>query len=158
MEGHLAEIQKRLQLVYKELTDDKKALWGEMNAHQCVEHLSLVLYYSTGKFNVPFKGDLAAATAMWEPFAKADMPWRTVLPQRKFTKEPPKLRTATIEEAKKALNKAFIKYTHYCKENPNAITPHGFLGNISTAQWLLVHVKHLKHHLAQFGIEVEEYA
>jgi len=78
-----------------------------------------------------------------------------LLPPTKFTKAPPKLRTESIEAAKKVLKKGFIKYKHYCMENPDAITPQGFLGNITTAQWLQVHIKHIDHHLSQFGV-IEE--
>jgi len=152
MEILLDQIKENLKVVYQQLSSDHKARWGLMNAHQCVEHLSMVFVYSTGKFDIPFRGDEAAAKKMWEPFKAAERPWKTVFPQTRFTKEPPKLRTADIEAAKKALKKSFIKYTHYCKENPEAITPHGFLGNISTCQWLLVHKKHIEHHLDQFGL------
>ena len=111
-----------------------------MNAHQCVEHLTLVLIYSTGKFGVPFKGDTAAAKKLWHPFTLAANPWKTVFSPSSILGDPKPVRNETIEGSKKALKKAYAKYIHYCKEHPNAITPHGFLGDITTAQWLQVHV------------------
>ena len=147
-------IGKKLAPLYKDLTAGHQAKWGLMNAHQMVEHLTLVFIYSTGKFKVSFKGDAAAAKQLWKPFVAAANPWKTVFPS--FPGGHPKPpRNETIEASKQALKKAFIRYEHYCKENPEAITPHGFLGNITTAQWLLVHAKHIDHHLSQFGV-IEE--
>ena len=154
MESNLNLIEQKLKTVYKDLTINNQAKWGLMNAHQCVEHLTVTFLYSTGKFNVPFKGDLEAAKKLWEPFLAAANPWKTVFPKKSFG--PPKPpRNETIEGSKKALKKTFIKYRHYCMENPNAITPHGYLGNVTTAQWILAHVKHIDHHLSQFGV-IEE--
>lgn len=155
MDNHLTQIEQKLQTVYKELTNDHQAKWGRMNAHQMVEHLTLVFIYSTGKFGVPFKGDEAAVKKLWIPFTKAANPWKTVLPQTAILGDPKPVRNETIDASKRALKKAFAKYQHYCKENPDAITPHGYLGNISTAQWILVHLKHIDHHLAQFGMIAE---
>lgn len=155
MEANLALIGQKLTTVYTELTTDNEAKWGLMNAHQMVEHLTLVLIYSTGKFGVPFKGDLAATEKLWAPFVAAANPWKTVFPAFSGIGKPKPVRNETIADSKKALKKAFIKYQHYCKENPDAITPHGFLGNITTAQWIQVHVKHIGHHLTQFGV-IEE--
>lgn len=154
MEANLQIIGKKLKTVYNGLTTDHQAKWGMMNAHQMVEHLTLVFIYSTGKFKVPFKGDAEAAKKLWEPFVAAANPWKTVFPSFPGGRPKPP-RNETIEASKKALKKAFIKYEHYCKENPNAITSHGFLGNITTTQWLAVHVKHIDHHLSQFGV-IEE--
>lgn len=155
MESNLELIGAKLKTVYAGLTTDHQAKWGLMNAHQMVEHLTLVFIYSTGKFGVPFKGDLAAAEKLWQPFVEAANPWKTVFPSFSGIGKPKPPRNETMEGSKKALKKAFIKYQHYCKENPEAITPHGFLGNISTAQWIQVHVKHIDHHLSQFGV-IEE--
>lgn len=155
MESHLTQIGQKLQTVYKELTSDHQAKWGRMNAHQTVEHLALIFIYSTGKFGVPFKGDEAAAKKLWKPFTQAANPWKTVLPQTNIAGDPKQVRNETMEGSKRALKKAFAKYQHYCKENPDAITSHGYLGNITTAQWILVHLKHVDHHLSQFGV-IEE--
>ena len=155
MESHLTQIGQKLQTVYKEVTPDLKAKWGRMNAHQMVEHLALIFIYSTGKFGVPFKGDEAAAKKLWIPFTKTANPIKTVIPQSNIAGDPKPVRNETMEGSKRALKKAFAKYQHYCKENPDAITPHGHLGNITTAQWIFVHFKHVDHHLAQFGV-IEE--
>lgn len=155
MEIQLQQIEQKLQAVYTGLTANHPAKWGFMNAHQCVEHLTLVFIYSTGKFKVPFTGDEAKAKALWEPFKVAANPWKTVFGPSNIMGKPKPVRKETIEASKKALKKAFIKYKHYCMENPAAITPHGFLGNITTAQWIYVHSKHIDHHLSQFGV-IEE--
>ncbi|MEM6318930.1 MAG: hypothetical protein AAF960_14755 [Bacteroidota bacterium] len=152
MEADLQAIAKKLDVVYEKVTDDCQGKWGMMNAQEMVEHLGMVFVYCTGKFGIPFKGDEVKATAMWEPFLEQPNPWRTVFPQINFTKAPPKLRNETMDRSKRALKKSYYKYIDYCKENPNKKTPHAFLGNISTKQWLKLHLKHIDYHLSQFGI------
>jgi len=155
MESHLTQIDQKLKMVYKEVTPGLPAKWGRMNAQQMIEHLTLIFIYSTGRFGVPFKGDEAVAKKLWQPFKQATNPWGTVFPPSNIAGDPKPVRNETMEGSKKALKKAFAKYQHYSKENPDAITPHALLGNITTAQWILVHLKHIDHHLSQFGV-IEE--
>jgi len=47
METNLQVIEAKLQKVYNGLTIDHEAKWGMMNAHNLVEHLSMVFLYAT---------------------------------------------------------------------------------------------------------------
>lgn len=147
----ITELEKLLYKTYTKITIDLPAKWGEMNAHQMVEHLSLVFLLSTGKFEFPHKGTEEEAKRYWEKFQQAENPWITVLPRVQFTKPRPP-RCATIEESKQLLKQTFQKYLTYCENNPGAINPHFFLGNLNIDQWREVHIKHIKHHLRQFRV------
>jgi len=63
-------------------------------------------------------------------------------------------RNEDIQDSKKELAKTFSRYLAYCDEHPEAVHPHYQLGNISVDQWRQVHVKHVQHHMRQFGMDV----
>ena len=147
----ITEIEKLLYKTYTKVMDDTPRKWGEMNAHQMIEHLGLVFLLSTGKFGIIYKGTEEDAKRYWEEFQQAENPWLTVFPSTNFGKPRP-TRCETIEESKELLKQAFQKYLAYCENNPDGINPHFYLGNLTIDQWRYVHVKHLKHHLRQFGV------
>ncbi len=146
-------IEKLLYKIKTKIQADAPAQWGKMNAHQMVEHLGGTFALTSGKFKMPYEGREEDAKRNWEAFKKSDNPWQEVFPWINLG-EPRPVRKATIEESKKSLFKAFYIYLEYCEANPEAIFPHRAMGNLTIDQWRLVHVKHLQHHLRQFGVEV----
>jgi len=146
----ISQLEKLLYKINTKVMADSPAKFGKMNAHQMIEHLGLVFLLSTGKFDLPYKGTAADAQKYWKGFQEAEKPWLTVFPQVSFG-DPRPPRGATIEASKANLQKTFQKYLAYCEEHPAAINAHFFLGNLTVDQWRQVHVKHLAHHLAQFG-------
>ena len=149
----IPEIEKLLFKVKTKIDADSPAQWGKMNAHQMIEHLGVTFVFSTGKFDIPYKGTDEDAKRNWEGFEKSDNPWKEVFPWINIG-EPRPPRKATLDESKKSLFKSFYYYLEYSETNPQAIHPHLAMGNLTVDQWRSVHVKHLQHHLRQFGIEV----
>ncbi len=146
-------LEKLLYKLGQHIQVDTPALWGKMNAHQMVEHLSLVFVLSMGKIKFPYQGTEADAKRFWEGFVESENPWKEVFPSSDLG-EPRPPRKDTIEESKLLLQKSFRDYLVYCEANPNAVHPQYFLGNLTVDQWRQVHVKHLRHHMRQFGMEV----
>ena len=149
----IPELEKLLYKIGQHIQADTPAVWGKMNAHQMIEHLSLVFVLSTGKFDFPYAGTEEEARRNWEGFVQSENPWREVFTPNSFG-DPKPPRKATIDESKALLRKSFQNYLAYCEENPDAIHPQYYLGNLTVDQWRQVHVKHLKHHMRQFGMEV----
>lgn len=147
----IPKIEKLLYKLRTGLTADTPAKWGQMTAHQMVEHLGLVFLISTGKFNIQYQGTPADAQNYWEEFVQADEPWKTVLPFVNYTNPRP-TRHESIEKSMAELWATWQKYLTYSEENPDAINPHFFLGGRTIDQWRFIHRKHLEHHLRQFGI------
>lgn len=148
----IPELEKLLYKLSKHIQADTLALWGKMNSHQMVEHLSLVFVLSTGKFDFPYRGTEKQAQQNWEGFLASENPWREVFPSNDFG-DPKPPRKASLQEAKALLQKSFQEYLAYCETHPNAVHPQFYLGNLSVDQWRQVHVKHVKHHMRQFGME-----
>lgn len=149
----IPELEKLLYKIKTKIHQDSPAQWGKMNAHQMVEHLGATFVFSTGKFDMPYKGSEEDANQKWEEFLKSDAPWKEVFPDINIG-DPRPPRKSTIEESKHSLFKSFYKYLEYCEVNPEAVHPHLAMGDRTVDQWRLIHVKHLQHHLRQFGVEV----
>ena len=147
----ITQLEKLLYKVYTKVSTDATAKWGKMNAHQMVEHLGLVFVLSMGKFDLPYKGTAEDAAKYWAAFQDAPAPWKTVFPITSFG-DPKPPRAVTMDASKAGLQKTFQKYLAYCEANPDAVNSHFFLGNLTVDQWRQVHVKHVEHHLRQFGV------
>ena len=149
----IPELEKLLYKLKTRIQSDTPALWGKMNSQQMVEHLSLVFALSTGKFDFPYQGTEEEAKRNWEGFLASENPWREVFSSDSFG-EPKPPRKATLEDSLALLQKSFNGYLDYCEGHPDAIHPQFYLGNLTIDQWRQVHVKHVKHHMRQFGLEV----
>ena len=152
----ITELEKLLYKVYSKVEVDTPAKWGTLNAQQMVEHLGLVFLLSTGRFGLKYKGTPEEAQQYWEKFQASAAPWKDVFPQRAFGKAKPP-RNETMEGSKAQLKETFQGYLDFCEANPDSTNSHFFLGNLTVDQWRQVHVKHLQHHLMQFGV-LEEVA
>ncbi len=144
-------IEKLLYKVSTKIEADTPAAWGKMNAHQMVEHLGATFLVSMGKINRAYEGTEEDAKQKWEAFQKSDDPWNEVLAGINIG-EPRTPRKETIEESKKMLQQAYQKYLRYTEENGSATHAHLAMGDLTVDQWRQVHVKHMQHHLRQFGI------
>lgn len=147
----ITALEKLLYKVNSQVEVDTPAKWGTLNAQQMVEHLGLVFLLSTGRFGLKYKGTPEDAQNYWERFQASAAPWRNVFPQRAFGKAKPP-RNETMEGSKAQLQETFQGYLAYCEANPDSTNSHFFLGNLTVDQWRQVHVKHLQHHLMQFGV------
>jgi len=150
------ELEKLLYKASSQVTVDTPAKWGTLNAQQMIEHLGLIFLLSTGRFGLKYKGTPEDAQRYWDSFQASGAPWRNVFPQTSFGKAKPP-RNETMEGSKAQLQQTFQNYLAYCEANPDSVNAHSFLGNLTIDQWRQVHIKHLQHHLMQFGI-LEEVA
>jgi hypothetical protein len=130
------------------LQADAPALWGKMTAAQMLKHSQLLLNLVLGdiKLERVFLGRIFGSIAKKDIFK--DEPVKRNLPtfkkakitgNRNFTEEKDKL---------KALLQRLLK-TGYDGSTP-AIHP--FFGKLTPTEWDQLNVKHLDHHLRQFGV------
>ncbi len=146
----------RLQLFssLEEAKPDSVAQWGKMSAQQMIEHLGDFFDISSGKlkFDLITPGE---QLPKYREFLLSDKAFRenTKAPVSIIGDEPLPIRNASIEEASAKLQlsvESFFKYF----ENANAIpTVHPVFGPLSFEDWVLLHYKHVAHHLRQFGLK-----
>ena len=139
------------------LLDDIKpvtqARWGKMNAQQMVEHLVDFFNVSTEKIKL----DLVTPEEhlpKFKEFLLSDKQFRenTKAPASVIGEEPLPLRYNTYEEAVGKLHESVDSFENQFKNNSGKTTLHPVFGLLNFDEWVLLHYKHVTHHLRQFGI------
>jgi hypothetical protein len=132
------------------LTADKQPLWGNFSAQQMVEHLAKGFSMSIGQLNFPMEVSeekaLQSKAFLYtaKPFGK-DIKVGFVNPEKTLAFE-------EFELAVDAFIEGFVAFDEYYESNPEATHPHPYFGPLNHEEWVLLHRKHISHHLAQFGL------
>ncbi len=137
----------------KNLQPGAMGKWGKMNCQQMVEHVAAFFYVSIGKI----KFDLVTPEEhlpKFKEFLLSDKQFRenTRAPLTVIGEETLPLRYATMEEAVENLSGSVAAFEAYFKENPYKKTMHPVFGELNFEEWVLLHYKHVTHHLRQFGL------
>jgi len=130
------------------LQPEAKAQWGKMSAAQMLAHCQAPLRVAAGELKLKrgligiLFGGLAKKKLVGpQPFGRGlpTAPQFLVRDARDFGAERKKL-VALVQE--------------FTRRGPAGLTrdPHPFFGPLDTAEWDLLQVKHLDHHLRQFGV------
>lgn len=138
---------------FKTLAADTMGKWGKMNAQQTVEHISGFFYVSAGKI----KFDLVTPVEhlpKYKEFLLSDKEFRenTKAPTSVISEEALPLRYANMEEALQKLSDSIMAFENYFKDDPLQTTLHPVFGDLNFEEWVLLHYKHVRHHLKQFGL------
>ena len=138
----------------KNISVDTKATWGKMNAQQMVEHVAAFFKVSTEKI----KFDLVTPEEhlpKYREFLFSDKQFRenTKAPGNVIGEEPLPLRYASYAEAVIKLQEAVDEFETYFKNYPDKKTTHPVFGPLNYEEWILLHYKHVTHHLRQFGVK-----
>lgn len=138
----------------EKVTAEHTAVWGKMNAIQMVEHLSLSFLLGSGRISLP------VSTAQEKiPVLKRILTSNKALPRLfqnpALPSEPLPAGYSNIEESKKALLESIDFFLEHYRQKPDATASHSILyGELNYEEWLIFQVKHIQHHLEQFGIQV----
>ena len=139
--------------LFRSLPADAEGKWGKMNAQQMVEHVTAFFKVSTGKI----KFDLVTPVEhlpKYKEFLLSDKEFRenTKAPAGVIGEEPLPLLYANMEEAQEKLTAAITIFENYFKTDPEKKTLHPVFGELNFEEWVLLHYKHVTHHLKQFGL------
>ena len=118
-----------------------------------VEHLAIVFDVSTGKI----KFDLVTPVEQlprFKEFLLSDKAFRenTQAPISVFAAEPLPLQYASMKEALEKLTIAIENFEKYFKDDAGRKTMHPVFGELNYEEWVLLHYKHVTHHMRQFGL------
>lgn len=139
------EFTQRIQ----QLSPQTPAKWGKMNVAQMLAHCQVALQMASGDINP--KGNalirflfsrMAKKQLMSDKAFKPELPTLAeakIVDQRDFENE--KLKLLQLVNAFQALGATGIKGAE-----------HPFFGKMSVSEWDHFQVKHLNHHLNQFGV------
>ncbi len=147
-------ITKDCLSLFKSLKADAMGAWGLMNGQQMVEHVAAFFAVSTGKV----KFDLVTPVEhlpKYREFLLSDKDFRenTKAPASVIGEAALPLRYASMEEALEKLEESISAFENYFKEDGSKTTLHPVFGELNFEEWVLLHYKHVRHHLRQFGVE-----
>jgi len=143
----IANIEKFLQQIDKELTNEHTPNWGIMSAQHMVEHLIWVTKATAGRKGEPpaeptkshlFFKKFIANGAVFQYRPKED----AVLPALKYD-----LLEEAIENVVPALDRFFTYF-----EDSNTLSYNPIMGELNGEELLLFHANHYWWHLDQFGL------
>lgn len=149
----LAFIKTGMFSLLKNIPADTKGNWGKMNAQQMVEHTADFFDVSANKGKQQLFTPEEHLPKYME-FLLSDKQFRenTKAPLDVVPEEPQPLRTASMEAALKMLQQSVDDFCGYFENNPSQKTIHPVFGPLNFNEWVLLHYKHITHHLRQFGL------
>jgi oxepin-CoA hydrolase/3-oxo-5,6-dehydrosuberyl-CoA semialdehyde dehydrogenase len=147
----VAFLKGELNLLYDGLEAGAKGKWGKMNAQQMIEHVADFFNVSTELI----KFDLVTPEEhlpKYKEFLLSDKEFRenTKAPASVIGEEPLPLRNPTMEKAIGHLKKSVKNFFAFFEEDPMKKTLHPVFGPLNFEEWVLLHYKHVNHHLRQF--------
>ena len=127
--------------------------WGKMNGQQMVEHVTGFFAVSTGKIKFPLVTPIEQLPK-FKAFLYSDKAFRenTVAPMLPETPLP--VRFSTMDGSLAALDKEVKNFIEQFSSNDQLIRMHPVFGDLNFEEWVLLHHKHVTHHLKQFGLIV----
>ena len=138
-------------LLINKLNGDEKAKWGKMNAQQMIEHISGFFKVSTGKIKFPLVTPIEHLQK-YKEFLNSDKEFRENTKAPVLPEEPLPVRFATMDESINDLDDDVKEFIHLFNNNAQLKTLHPVFGELNYEEWVLLHYKHVTHHLKQFGL------
>jgi oxepin-CoA hydrolase/3-oxo-5,6-dehydrosuberyl-CoA semialdehyde dehydrogenase len=138
-------------LLIQPISEQSKALWGKMNVQQMLEHLTDFFNVSVEKIIFPLVTP-EEFLPKYRQFLYSEKKFKenTKAPEEVLGEEPLPLRSASLQEAKDKLQKTVEYFFHYFETNVDKKTMHPAFGQLNFEEWVLLHYKHVTHHLRQF--------
>ena len=136
-----------------QLTANQQPSWGKMNAHQMLEHLHDFYEVSIGKLS--FALDTPEDQLhLYRAFLYSEKSFRenTKAPASVLGAEPLPLKTASFEAASIQLKNTVIAFFDYFESQPLRTSMHPVFGELNFNEWIMLHHKHVLHHLRQFQL------
>lgn len=132
---------------------DTPARWGKMNLQQTVEHLADFFNVSASKLVFPIVTPAEQLPA-YKAFLLSDKMFRenTKAPADIVSEEPQPERYADLKTAIDILKASLIAFEQHFSSDKTRTTAHPVFGELNYDEWILLHYKHVHHHLKQFGL------
>lgn len=150
--AHLQQHLNDLAQAIDRLKPDTLPRWGEMSAHEMVEHLYGTLVISNGRFEAQSE----VAEPEW-PNRKKFLYTDEIYPRGMVTQtvEKGKTRYADLHAARHKFWEGYNTFKNYWHTHPSSLHMHPMYGPLNREEWLRFHLKHMRHHLSQFGLVPE---
>lgn len=136
-----------------EFTEQTSPAWGKMDARQMLEHLKDFFDVSTERIVFPLSTP-AEHLPKYMEFLYSEKPFRenTKAPASVLGEEPLAWRAASFQLALSRLKESVDYFYEYFEKAPGLKTVHPVFGPLTFAEWIMLHYKHVTHHLKQFQL------
>lgn len=146
-------INGRLEIsnLLNSLSKDAKPEFGIMSPQHMIEHLSIVVSISNGKFPQQLHSTSEKAEKIKNGFIYTDKEMPLGIKAPMLGEEPPPLYFSNLESAINNLIKELDRFDDYFLKN-NMKPIHPIMGELTFNEWIIFHNKHFTHHLKQFNL------
>ena len=133
------------------LPADAPGKWGKMNGQQMVEHVSGFFKVSNGKIKFPLVTPVEHLPK-YKEFLNSEKEFRENTKAPVLPEEPLPVRFATMQESITDLDKEVKTFMNQFSNDANMKILHPVFGELNFEEWVLLHYKHVTHHLRQFEL------
>ena len=133
------------------LQSDAVGKWGKMNGQQMIEHVAGFFKVSTGKIVFPLVTPIENLPKFKE-FLYSEKEFRENTKAPVLPEEPLPIKFATMQEAVNDLNKEVQLFIAQFSNDDQLKRLHPVFGELNFEEWVLLHYKHVTHHLRQFEL------
>lgn len=145
-------LSKTSFILLKDLAPGAAGLWGQMNAQQMIEHLTLAVEVSSGKHDMQLHTEKEKVEKIKAIMLVSDRPMPKEFKNPALPLVPLDVKHKDIEDAKQALKQSLELFMHYFKNEVETKRMHNIFGELNYQEWLWFHYKHFIHHFVQFGL------
>jgi hypothetical protein len=153
-------IQEKASFLKHELTQrlatldpEMKGIWGKMNAHQMVEHMSKMFAIASGKIPCSLQTDDEILPKM-QAFLHSDKPFRENTPNKLLPDTPPPPHHTSVKDSITDLQHEIDDFFSIYTKEPTKRILNPFFGDLDYEMQIKLLYKHALHHLRQFGVTV----
>ena len=155
MTDKLSFLKNDFVTTIRTINPDTKPLFGKMNVHQMIEHMSDAVRQASGFIRQEATGDAETTEKMYR-FMMSDKPFRDNTPNPFLPDEPNTPRHGSVDDSLNQLQIDIETFINIFKSNPEKRILNPFFGNLNFDEWVHLLHKHALHHLRQFGVQVSE--
>lgn len=143
-------LQKEYLTVLASIDANSKPVFGKMNVHQMIEHMSYAFRQASGLIPLAAINDDATTQKMYE-FMMSDKTFRDNTPNPYLPNEPTPAVCPSIQESISVLEKDIQRFVSTFENEPEKRILNPFFGNLNYDEWTHLLHKHAQHHLRQFN-------
>jgi hypothetical protein len=150
IQGKASFLKNEFVNTLAEIAPDTKGLWGKMNVHQMIEHMSFSFRQANGKDKYALLTPEENVPKM-QAFLMSDKPFRENTPNPIIGDDTIPVKNATIQAALNELQTEINDFLALHETKPDTVLTNPFFGDLNYDMWVQLLYKHSLHHLKQFG-------
>ena len=148
-------LKNRLTTLLKQIPSDTPAKWGRMTLQQMIEHLSDSVRIASGKMSHKDIVTPQEHLQRMRDFMMSDKPFKENTPNPLMPFVPAPVINKSVNEAISELQQELKYFFAVFEKNKLQVTRNPFFGDLNFEENVHLLHKHARHHLKQFGKEVE---